>query len=87
MNKIDRKAIKWSGKIVTWGRTWTVWENTASDSECNRTIDEVIVMNAEPVNFEDDELVEPEPVEKSKKEAMEVASNLRNRETHYKLRE
>ena len=54
MTKVDRKAIKWSGKIVTWGRTWTVWEDTASDSECNRTIDEVIVMNVEPVNFEDD---------------------------------
>ena len=56
-----------------------------SDAECNRAIDEM--MNAEPVGLKDDELVEPEHVEESKKETMQIANNLRNRETHYKLRE
>ena len=45
------------------------------------------MLNAEPIGLEGDESVEPEPVEESKKETMEVVSNLRNRETHYKLRE
>ena len=39
------------------------------------------------VRLEGDELVEPEPVEESKKETMEVVRNLRNTETHYKLGE
>ena len=43
------------------------------------------MLNAEPVGLEDDELVEPEHVEESKKETMQIANNLRNRETHYKL--
>ena len=60
-------------------------EDTASDSECNRAIDGVL--NAEPIGLEYDELVEPEPVEENKKEIMQIANNLRNRETHYKLRE
>ena len=39
-------------------------------------------MNAESVGLKDDELVEPEHVEESKKETIQIASNLRNRETH-----
>ena len=62
-----------------------MWRYTASDSECNRAIDEVL--NAEPIGLEGDELVEPEPVEENKQEIMQIANNLRNRETHYKLRE
>ena len=54
-----------------------------SNSECNRAIDEV--MNAEPVGLENDELVEPEHVEESKKVTIQITSNLRNSETHYKL--
>ena len=45
------------------------------------------VMNAEPVGLEDHELVEPEHIEASKKETIQIANNLKNRETHYKLRE
>ena len=45
------------------------------------------MLNAEPIGLEGDELVELEPVEESKKETMQIANNLRNRETHYKLRE
>ena len=86
MTKVDKKASKWSGWIVRWGKgTWTPCEDTASDSECNRAIDEVL--NAEPIGLEGDELVEPEPVEENKQEIMQIANNLRNRETHYKLRE
>ena len=44
-------------------------------------------MNAEPVGLEDYELVEPEHVEESKKETIQIANNLKNRESHYKLRE
>ena len=45
------------------------------------------MLNAEPIGLEGDELVEPELVEESNKETMEVVNNLRNTETHYKLRE
>ena len=45
------------------------------------------MLNAEPIGLEGDELVELGPVEESKKETMQIANNLRNRETHYKLRE
>ena len=59
---------------------------TASDSECNRAIGEVL--NAETTGLEGDKLVVPESVEESKKETMEVVSNVRNREIHCnKLRE
>ena len=73
MTKVDKKASKWPGRIVRWGRrTWTPWEDTASDSEYNKALDEVL--NAESIGLEGDELVEPEPVEESKKKLWRLSA-------------